>query len=165
MHKTSSALGLSIDGSTKAPCKNGCPCAVCQLSRASKRNPPKVRVFEQECTRPFGVIHTDIKGPLLESHFGLRYSIVFIDQVTRFACTHYMSRKSEAAGKLRRYLAWVKKLGWCVGLTRADRGSEFFDLDGEHVQKDSNKTFTDFERVADLGCYSLRRSCNLSRGR
>ncbi len=52
MHKTSSALGLSVDGSKKAACKNGCPCAVCQLSRASKRNPPKVRVFEQECTRP-----------------------------------------------------------------------------------------------------------------
>ena len=149
MHKTSSALGLSVDGSKKAACKNGCPCAVCQLSRASKRNPPKERVFEQECTRPFGVVHTNIKGPLLESHCGLRYSIVFIDQVTRLACTYYMSKKSEAAEKLRRYLAWVKKLGWCVGLIRADRGSEFFGQDGEYVQRDSDKTFTAFERVAE----------------
>ena len=124
-------------------------CSVCQLSRACKSSPAKVRVFEQECTRPFGVVHTDIKGPLLESHCGLRYSIVFIDQVTRMACTYYMSRKSEAAEKLRRYLAHVKRLGWCVGLIRADRGSEYFGLDGEYVQKDSDKTFTEFERVAD----------------
>ena len=101
MHKNSSALGLSVAGSKKASCKGGCMCSVCQLSRACKKSPAKVRVFEQECTRPFGVVHTDIKGPLLESHCGLRYSIVFIDQVTRMACTYYMSRKSEAAEKLR----------------------------------------------------------------
>ena len=103
--------------------------------RACKRSPAKVRVFEEECTRPFGVVHTDMKGPLLESHCGLRYSIVFIDHVTRMACTYYMSRKSEAPDKLRRYLSWVKKLGWCVGLIRADRGSEYFGQDGEYVQK------------------------------
>ena len=67
------------------------------------------------------------------------------------AYTYYMSRKSEAAEKLRRYLSYVKKLGWCVGLIRirADRGSEYFGLDGEYVQKDSDKTFTEFERVGD----------------
>ena len=124
-------------------------CSVCQLSRACKKSPAKMRVFEQECTRPFGVVHTDIKGPLIESHCGLRYSIVFIDQVTRSACTYYMSKKSDAAEKLKRYLSYVKKLGWCVGLIRADRGSEYFGLDGEYVQKESHKTFTDFERVAD----------------
>ena len=115
-------------------------CSVCQLSRACKKSPAKMRVFEQECTRPFGVVHTDIKGPLIESHCGLRYSIVFIDQVTRSACTYYMSKKSDAAEKLKRYLSYVKKLGWCVGLIRADRGSEYFGLDGEYVQKDSDKT-------------------------
>ena len=124
-------------------------CSVCQLSRACKQSPAKMRVFEQECTRPFGVVHTDIKGPLMESHCGLRYSIVFIDQVTRSACTYYMRRKSEAADKLKRYLSYVKKLGWCVGMIRADRGSEYFGMDGEYVQKDSDKTFTDFERVAE----------------
>ncbi len=60
-----------------------------------------------------------------------------------------MSRKSEVADKLKRYLSYVKKLGWCVGSIRADRGSEYFGMDGEYVQKDSNKTFTDFERVAE----------------
>ena len=149
MHKESSVLGLGVSGSTKAACKGGCKCSVCQLSRACKRSPAKMRVFEQECTRPFGVVFTDIKGPLMESHCGLRYSIVFIDQVTRSACTYYMSKKSDAADKLKRYLSYVKKLGWCVGLIRADRGSEYFGLDGEHVQQDSVKTFTDFERVAD----------------
>ena len=93
-----------------------------------------MRVFEQECTRPFGVVFTDIKGPLIESHCGLRYSIVFIDQVTRSACTYYMSKKSDAADKLQRYLSYVKKLGWCVGLIRADRGSEYFGLDCESTR-------------------------------
>ena len=88
MHKKSSALGLNVSGSTKAACKGGCMCSVCQLSRACKKSPAKMRVFELECTRPFGVAHTDIKGPLIESHCGLRYSIVFIDQVTRSACKY-----------------------------------------------------------------------------
>ena len=34
-------------------------------------------------------------------------------------------------------------------MVRADRGSEYFGMDGEYVQKDSDKTFTDFERVAE----------------
>ena len=50
---------------------------------------------------------------------------------------------------LKRYLSYVKKLGWCVGMIWADRGSEYFGMDGEHVQKDSENTFTDFERVAE----------------
>ena len=110
-------------------------CSVCQFSRAYKKSPAKMRVFEQECTRPFGVVHTDIKGPLIESYCGLRYSIVFIDQVTRPACAYYMSRKSEAADKLKRYLSYVKELGWCVGVIRADRGSEYFGMDGEYISK------------------------------
>ena len=63
------------------------------------------------------------KKKIIESNCGLRYSIVFIDQVTRSACTYYMSKKSDAAEKLKRCLSYVKKLGWCVGLIRADRGS------------------------------------------
>lgn len=132
--------------------RNGCPCSVIQLSRACKQSLAKARVFEQEYTRPFGVVQTEIICPLLESHCGLRYSIALIDQMTRLACTYYMSRKSEAAEKLRRYLAWVKRLGWCVGLVRVDRGGEFFVLDGEHVQKDSEKSFNDFERVVNEHC-------------
>ena len=50
-----------------------------------------------------------------------------------------MSRKSKAADKLKRYLSYVKKLGWCVGMVRANRGSEYFGMDGEYVQKDSDK--------------------------
>ena len=47
MHKKSSALGLSVSGLTKAACKGGCMCSVCQLSRACKQSPAKMRVFEQ----------------------------------------------------------------------------------------------------------------------
>ena len=149
MHSKSSVLGLNVSGSPKAGCKKGCKCEVCLLSRACKISPSKEHVFERECSRAFGVVSSDIKGPLLESHCGLRYSIVFIDQVTNMAKTYYMSQKSDAADKLRKYLAWVRHLGWHVGLIRTDRGGEYFGLNGDYVQKDVDKTFTEFERVAE----------------
>lgn len=48
---------------------------VCSVAAVEglKRSPAKVGVFEEECNRPFGVVHTDMKGLLLESHCGLRY--------------------------------------------------------------------------------------------
>ena len=149
MHSKSSVLGLNVSSSPKAGCKKGCKCEVCLLSRACKISPSKEHVFERECSRAFGVVSSDIKGPLLESHCGLRCSIVFIDQVTNMAKTYYMSKKSDAADKLRKYLAWVRHLGWHVGLIRTDRGGEYFGLNGEYVQKDVDKTFTEFERVAE----------------
>ena len=62
MHKESSVLRLGVSGSTKAACKGGCKCSVCQLSRAFKKSPAKMRVFEQECTRPFGVVLRTSRG-------------------------------------------------------------------------------------------------------
>ena len=50
--KEPSVLGLGVSGSKKAAYKGGCMCSVCQLSRACKKSPAKMRVFEQECTRP-----------------------------------------------------------------------------------------------------------------
>ena len=154
MHRNSSVQGLNIIG--KGPgCDRTCNCDACRLARASRSNPKKDRLYDDDATRPFQVVCSDIKGPLIESHGQLRYTISFVDQVTRLAKTYYMRKKSEAPIKLKEYLTYVKSLGWYVGLIRTDRGSEYFGNDNTHTQKGDLKNFVEFEKVAaspEWGC-------------
>ena len=91
MQKCSSGEGLNILGSSKG-CNRGCMCQTCRLARAEKISPRKHRLYDDNVMRPFEVISTDIKGPLMESRGGMRYSVVFIDQFSRYAKTYYMKR-------------------------------------------------------------------------
>ena len=58
-------------------------CETCTLARAEKISPRKHRLYDDNVSRPFEVISTDIKGPLMESRSGMKYSVVFIDQFSR----------------------------------------------------------------------------------
>ena len=129
-------------------------CQTCRLARAEKISPRKHRLYDDNVMRPFEVISTDIKGPLMESRGGMRYSVVFIDQFSRYAKTYYMKRKSETPIKLREYLTWVRSRGWYVGVIRCDRGSEYFGSEhGDHLKHDSGKTLVEFEKIAETwGC-------------
>ena len=125
------------------------------MARAARINPRKIRLYDDEADRPFASVSSDIKGPLIESHGGLRYTIAFVDQATRMSKTYYMKKKSEAPKRLKEYFTWVKSLGWYVNLIRTDRGSEYFGNDTKHVQKGDEKNFVEFEKVANApewGC-------------
>ena len=154
MGKHGSVLGLNIKGRSPG-CDRTCTCENCRLARAARINPRKIRLYDDEADRPFASVSSDIKGPLIESHGGLRYTIAFVDQATRLSKTYYMKKKSEAPKRLKEYLTWVKSLGWYVNLIRTDRGSEYFGNDTKHVQKGDEKNFVEFEKVAtapEWGC-------------
>ena len=154
MGKRGSVLGLNIKGRSPG-CDRTCTCENCRLARAARINPRKIRLYDDEADRPFASVSSDIKGPLIESHGGLRYTIAFVDQATRMSKTYYMKKKSEAPKRLKEYLTWVKSLGWYVNLIRTDRGSEYFGNDTKHVQKGDEKNFVEFEKVAtapEWGC-------------
>ena len=154
MGKHGSVLGLNIKGRSPG-CDRTCTCENCRLARAARINPRKIRLYDDEADRPFASVSSDIKGPLIESHGGLRYTIAFVDQATRMSKTYYMKKKSEAPKRLKEYLTWVKSLGWYVNLIRTDRGSEYFGNDTKHVQKGDEKNFVEFEKVANApewGC-------------
>ena len=139
MDKQKSVMGLNIKGK-RSGCDKACQCDTCKLARASRQNPPKGRRYDDDATRPFEVVYSDIKGPLMDSHGGLRYSISFVDEVTRNGRTYFMKHKSEAPTMLKEYLSWVKGMGWYVGVIKTDRGSEYFGNDTRHIQKCDKKT-------------------------
>ena len=147
MQKESSVEGLNIR-CLGPGCDRYCACDVCRLARAAKSSTRKVRLYDDMVSRPFEVVSTDIKGPLIESTGGKKYVIVFIDQYTRYSKLYYMQQKSEAAQKLKEYLLWVRARGYVVGTIRADRGSEYFGYDSTYLEKDKPKTLVEFERAA-----------------
>ena len=60
------------------------------MARAAKSSTRKARLYDDTVVRPFQVVYTDIKGPLIESTGGKKYVIVFIDQFTRYSKLYYM---------------------------------------------------------------------------
>ena len=50
--------------------------------------PRKQRSYDDDLRRSFESLSTDITGPFLESRGGMRYSVVFIDQFSRYARTY-----------------------------------------------------------------------------
>ena len=147
MQKDSSVEGLNIK-CLGPGCDRFCACEVCRMARAEKSSTRKVRLYDDMVVRPFQVVSTDIKGPLIESTGGKKYVIVFIDQFTRYSKLYYMQQKSEAAQKLKEYLLWVRSRGFVVGTIRTDRGSEYFGYDSTYLENDKPKTLVEFERVA-----------------
>ena len=95
-HYISSAtivLGLNIKERSPG-CDRTCAFDNCRLARAAGINPRKIRLYDDEVDRPFAC--SDTKGPLIESHGGLQYTIAFVDQATRMSKTYYMRKKSKA---------------------------------------------------------------------
>ena len=110
MNKQAVGEGMNIRG-VSTGCDKACKCIKCTLARAERINPRKQRLYDDDVCRPFEVVSTDIKGPLIESRGGRRYTISFVDQLSRYAKTYYMRRKSEASEKLKEYMSWVKARG------------------------------------------------------
>ena len=77
---------------------------------------------------------------------GYRYVMVFVDQFSRLSFVHYLRNKSESAAALQKYLAEMKRLGVTVQEIHSDRGSEFFEQDGETLS-DRDRRIHDFRQL------------------
>ena len=69
-------------------------CNDCRLGEAS-RKPVGSPVIEQAAER-LGLVHSDLQGPLPESHGGSKYAIIFVDDLTRMGKVYPLKRKSDA---------------------------------------------------------------------
>ena len=63
-------------------------------------NPRKQKVYDDDVSRPFEVVSTDIQGPLIDSRGGRRYTIAYVDQSADARKRIMYEAKSEAPDKL-----------------------------------------------------------------
>lgn len=73
------------------------------------------------------LIHSDICGPMsMESHGGMRYFLLFIDDKTRYTFVYFLKKKSEVFSKLVEFKSLVENLtNKKIKKFRSDNGKEF----------------------------------------
>jgi hypothetical protein len=79
-------------------------------------------------TRPLGLIHSDLSGPVeVQSLVGnYRYTLTLIDDHTRFAWVYFLRCKSDAAKRICQFIKFVERhLDFKVARLRTDRGGEY----------------------------------------
>jgi transposase InsO family protein len=67
----------------------------CQDSMAGKQHRHPFPGAFSDATEPGDVIHSDVVGPLPQSHSGFFYLVTFIDEFTRYVMIFAMVRKSD----------------------------------------------------------------------
>jgi hypothetical protein len=92
---------------------------------------PRKLEFASEATFVGHTISTDTKDLPYLSFRGDRYVMIFVDHFSRRRWVYFMSSKNESASVLRRFLADMAMLGLRVVNIQSDRGSEYFEQEGE----------------------------------
>lgn len=73
------------------------------------------------------LVHTDLCGPIKPvSQGGNVYIMTMMDDYSRYTRIYLLQKKSEAAEKIKSFVAEMKnKFGKCVNTIRSDRGGEY----------------------------------------
>lgn len=81
---------------------------------------------ERRATRPFELIHSDLKSLLVESYHKYRYVIMFFDDYTSYAWIVCMRTKNAALSATRQFLAFVEnQFKMTVQKWMSDAGGEY----------------------------------------
>lgn len=91
-------------------------------------------------TQPGELVHTDICGPFPTSYGKNRYYILFKDDYTRHRHVYFLKQKSEAASKLRQFLAAAKVAGHTVKEVLSDYGGEFVSAEFKRILQERGIT-------------------------
>jgi transposase len=76
-------------------------------------------------------IHSDLKVLPFESFRGYKYVINFIDSFSRLGFCYFLRSKTEVIAAFRQYIADMKRFGVRIQNIRTDRGSEYFEQEGD----------------------------------
>ena len=83
-------------------------CHSCLLSKSKRISHPPQPVLDATVKTPLRRLHSDVFGPLPQGTGGVRYFIVFVDEVSRFSFVFLMKRKNEIVEKLSELLALIR---------------------------------------------------------
>jgi transposase InsO family protein len=99
------------------------PCLACHQGKMHQRT---FKESTERATRPFQVIHSDLKMYPITSYHGNRYVMVFFDDCTSHAWKAFLKKKSQAVHACRQFLAMVKtQYHSSIEEWRCDQGGEY----------------------------------------
>ena len=113
-----------VKGIPKLKKPNNIMCKQCQLGKMTKSS-FKIKTYMS--TNILECVHTDLCRPIgVQSYYGDKYFILFVDDYSRMMTIMFLKQKSDAFQMFKWYLARVEKetikILKCL---RSDRGGEF----------------------------------------
>src|SRR5208282_1348396 len=110
-------------------------CKACEMAKSHRQPFDKQMSRAQEA---LGRIHSDLVGPLSPeasgSYQGAKYVLTFIDDHSRFAFVHFLSKKDEVFMTFKGFKAHLeKKLGRKIKILHTDRGGEYISLEMKEI--------------------------------
>jgi hypothetical protein len=135
-----------VDGFHLVGNKNAtCGCDTCTQAKIRHSPSHKYRAFESPARQIGDHVSTDIKSVPYPSFEGYKYAINFVDHYSGLGLVYFMRKKSEATSKLKLYVAAMAHYGIVVKHIHSDRGSEYFNQEGELIAS-RDQTLSDFDR-------------------
>src|ERR1700689_1140198 len=123
--------GLKLDSKTA-------PDLICEPCLAGKMKanpfPPTGHIAAKPiAAKPLDLIHIDVHGPVpVQSHTGMKYYALFIDDNTKFKVSIPMKRKSETFSAYLKFEAYAEnQLGDTIKAIQKDKGGEFMSREFE----------------------------------
>jgi hypothetical protein len=113
--------GLDLD---HIPDLDSCTCTSCIRGRmrdVSHREP----LYDKKTTKPYEIIFSDVKGPMLQAHDGSKYFVTFLDAATKESEVYFMKYKSEVPTYFRQYKAHKERRGHKILRLHSDGGGEY----------------------------------------
>jgi len=125
-----------------------CGCDACRQAKIKRAPEHDTRAHPNVATYVGESVSTDTKEVPYASLQGYRYVVVFVDQFSKLSFIYFLRSKSESTAVLRQYVADMKRLKVSVRTIYSDRGSEFFEQDGDTLL-DRDRRMHDFRRCCE----------------
>lgn len=112
-------------------------CDACAVSKSTLISFPSS--VSHRSTDLFGLVCTDVLGPIEEALDGSTFAIIFKDEASRWMRVYLMRSKDEAVEKLALYLKDIQCLvaGARVASMRSDRGGEYIQAEFQDMLRDN----------------------------
>jgi hypothetical protein len=125
-----------------------CDCDACRQAKIKRAPEHDTRAHPSVASRVGMIFSTDTKEVPYVSLHGYRYVVVFVDNYSRLSFAYFLRSKRESITVLKQFLADMDRLGITVGTITSDRGSEFFQQDGETLPDRDRRTH-EFRQFCD----------------
>lgn len=155
IHKQGKVLGFKVKNPPKKRIQ--CDCESCKLAKIQRRPVPHATEYPGEANVIGHTVSVDTKSVGVTTHKGYKYVIAFVDKKSHLCMEYFMRSKSETTAMLKRYIKDMWRLGKVkIQNIQTDRGSEFFEQEGES-QFNEGRCVHEFAKCCqDNGIYHIK---------
>lgn len=98
-------------------------CHACQLGKHVRLS---FLLSKTDALFPFHGIHYDVWTSPIQSHSGINYNVIFLDQFTHFVWVYPLRKKSDAFSKFLHFRAYIKnQFHMNIQIFQCDNGKEY----------------------------------------